>query len=92
MLALRSRWIVAAALGAALALVPGTGAIHAAPSAMLPNGWHVTPAGAITPLGTLPLHMVEDPSGRWLAVTTGGYGQNSVALVDEQTGKIVSTF
>ena len=91
MFASRKRWFVAALAFAWIALLPRAAAINAAPSTMLPNGWHVTPAGAVTALGTLPLHMIEDPSGRWLAVTTGGYGQNSVVIVDEQSGKVVST-
>ena len=77
-------------LVAALVLLSPSTSLLAASSVMLPNGWQVTPAGSIAPLGTLPLHMVEDPSGRWLAITTGGYGAVSISLVDEQTGRVVS--
>ncbi len=76
---------------AALLLLSPRTSLLAASSVMLPNGWHVTPAGSIAPLGTLPLHMVEDLSGRWLAVTTGGYGTPAISLVDEQTGRVVSS-
>lgn len=72
-------------------LLAAGASLHAAPSIRLPNGWHVTPVGSITALGTLPLHMLEDPSGRWLAVTTGGYGALAISLVDEQTGRVVSS-
>ncbi len=57
---------------------------------MLPNGWRVTPAGSITPLGTLPLHMATDPGGRWLAVTTGGFGTPEIDILDMQTGAVVA--
>jgi YVTN family beta-propeller protein len=76
-----------------LALLLGAAGVslRAATSVMLPNGWHVTPSGAITPLGTLPLHMAEDPSGRWIAVTHAGYGDLSIALVDAQSGRMASS-
>ena len=64
---------------------------QAATNVRLPNGWQVTPEVDPTPLGTLPLHMVEDPRGRWIAVVSGGYGQQSISLIDEQSGHLVST-
>ncbi len=75
----------------ALAVALRGGATKASTSVLLPNGWQVTPAGATTPLGTLPLHIVEDQNGRWLAVTTGGYGRPSISVIDERSGKIVSS-
>ena len=86
------RRFAAVSVSVALAMVARAGdSTHAATNVILPNGWQVTPAGATTPLGTLPTHMVEDPRGRWLAVTTGGYGELSISLVDEQSGQIVSS-
>ena len=82
---------LAASLSVAALLIVRSGTSPAATNIRLPNGWQVTPAGATTPLGTLPLHMVEDPTSRWLAITSGGYGQPSIALIDEQSGKIVSS-
>lgn len=82
---------MAAGLVLAFALLLRSPISHAAPSVMLPNGWYITPAGSITPLGTLPLHLTADPGGRWLAVTTGGYGQLAISLIDEQSGKVVSS-
>jgi YVTN family beta-propeller protein len=35
--------------------------------------------------------MVEDPHGRWLAVSNGGYGQNALFIIDERTGKVASS-
>lgn len=65
-------------------------ALFVRPSAAgeLPNGWSVTPAGKITPLGTLPLHMMLDPSGRWIAVTNSGWGVESVTIVNASTGLV----
>jgi YVTN family beta-propeller protein len=58
----------------------------------LPNGWRVAPnAAAILPLGTLPLQIAQDLSGRWLAISNAGFGDLSIDIVSEQTGKIVST-
>ncbi|HEV2879374.1 MAG TPA: bifunctional YncE family protein/alkaline phosphatase family protein [Candidatus Eremiobacteraceae bacterium] len=92
MISSRLRGLAALVLLVALALlVRANDGTHAATSIRLPNGWRVTPAGATTPLGTLPLHMVEDPNGKWLAVTNGGYGELSISLVDEQSGQVVST-
>ena len=79
------------ALLVALAFGSASMSLQAEPSVMLPNGWHVTPAGAVTQLGTLPLHMAEDPSGRWLAITHGGYGPLSIALVDTDAERVVSS-
>jgi YVTN family beta-propeller protein len=64
---------------------------QAASSTMLPNGWRVSPTGSVAPLSTLPLHMVSQPSGRWLAITTGGYGPVYVSIADQQTGNVVSS-
>ncbi|HME82941.1 MAG TPA: alkaline phosphatase family protein [Candidatus Eremiobacteraceae bacterium] len=63
---------------------------RAADVTALPNGWRVTPSGSsILPLGTLPLRIVQDTSGRWLAVSNAGFGDLSIAIVSQDTGKIV---
>src|SRR5471032_3347400 len=69
----------------------GADRLHAADGTILPNGWKITPAGELTPLGTLPLRVVEDPSGRWLAVSNAGYGAQSVTIVDERTGAVAAS-
>ncbi|HKW45175.1 MAG TPA: alkaline phosphatase family protein [Candidatus Eremiobacteraceae bacterium] len=88
-----TRTKIAAAIGLATLVAASSGADHvrAAVATMLPNGWTITPAGQITPLGTLPLRVIEDPSGRWLATSNAGYGPQSVAIVDEQTGAVAAT-
>jgi len=78
---------VGIALVAALAL-SGVRPVRSAIGSVLANGWRVTPAGSLTQLGTLPLHMAEDPSGRWLAVTNSGYGDQRLTIVDERSGAI----
>lgn len=62
--------------------------LRAATATLLPNGWTVTPAGRITPLGTLPLRALVDPSDRWVAVANAGYGPQMVAIVDARTGAV----
>ncbi len=83
-------WLLAAVLSAALVL-PVRAAGPRAINIRLPNGWQVTPAGTTTPLGTLPLHMVEDPHGRFLAVSDGGFGALSISTIDESSGQIVAS-
>jgi DNA-binding beta-propeller fold protein YncE len=63
---------------------------QAASGTILPNGWTITPAGQLTPVGTLPLRVVEDPSGRWLAVSNSGYGPQSVTIIDERSGAVAA--
>ncbi|MDQ6824970.1 MAG: hypothetical protein M3007_05840, partial [Candidatus Eremiobacteraeota bacterium] len=76
-----------------IAIMPAS---HVAPAqadayTTLPNGWRISPAGSTTALGTLPLHMIEDPSGRWLAVTNGGYGALALTIIEEATGHVAAT-
>ncbi|MDX1909782.1 MAG: beta-propeller fold lactonase family protein [Bacteroidia bacterium] len=54
---------------------------------LLPNGWHLTPAGEHTPLGDLPLNMVVSPRGTWVAITHNGVGEQSVMLFEAATGQ-----
>jgi YVTN family beta-propeller protein len=74
----------------AIVLVSAVTFVASASAGVLPNGWTVTPAGALTTLGTLPLHMALDPSGKWIAVTNSGYATEGVAVVNAQTGAIAS--
>lgn len=64
--------------------------VASARAGVLPNGWTVTPAGSMTTLGTLPLHMAVDPTGKWIAVTNSGYATEGVAVVNAATGAIAS--
>ena len=57
---------------------------------ILPNGWHLTPAGTLIPLpGDMPLKMLFSPDGKYLVVNTGGWHDHSVNLIDPATSKLV---
>lgn len=56
---------------------------------MLPNGWHLSPAGVGFTLGDLPLNMAVSPSKKWIAVTNNGYGRQSIQLIDTRKQKVV---
>lgn len=58
-------------------------------ASVLPNGWTVQPAGALTSLGDLPLHMAFDHSGKWIAVTNAGYAPPSVSIIEASSGRVV---
>ncbi|HLX90077.1 MAG TPA: beta-propeller fold lactonase family protein [Puia sp.] len=48
----------------------------------LPNGWSLTPAGRSMQLGDLPLNLVVSHSGKLLAVSNDGQGEQSLELID----------
>jgi YVTN family beta-propeller protein len=89
---IRTKIAAAAVVGLAtlVAAVAGAEQLHSANGTMLPNGWTITPTGQTTPLGTLPLRVIEDPTGHWLAVSNAGYGPQSVTIIDERTGTIAA--
>lgn len=58
----------------------------------LPDGWKVTPAGAIVPLaGDMPLRILPLSDGRRALVLTGGYHDHSLSVVDIEAAKAVQT-
>ena len=57
---------------------------------LLPNGWSLTPAGALAlPLGDLPLNMQLSASGKLLAVTNNGQSTQTVQLIDPVAKKVL---
>jgi YVTN family beta-propeller protein len=56
---------------------------------LLPNGWSLSPAGKILPLGDLPLNLVVSPTGKFIAVTNNGQSRQSITLIDPVTEKIL---
>jgi len=48
----------------------------------LPNGWKLTPAGKILPLGDLPLNIAISPSKKLAAITNNGESDQTIQLVD----------
>src|SRR5262245_35940096 len=57
---------------------------------LLPNGWHLTPAGKHIPTTDLPLNIVPLKDGRHALVGTCGFNPHHLSLVDIVEGKIVS--
>ena len=49
---------------------------------LLPNGWHLSPAGRSLPLGDLPLNLAVSASGKYLAATNNGQSVQSIQLID----------
>ena len=58
---------------------------------LLPNGWTLTPEGAQVPVSDLPLNMVLSNDGRYLLVTTNGNGDQTIDVIDLQTGRSAQT-
>jgi YVTN family beta-propeller protein len=48
----------------------------------LPNGWKLTPAGKLLPLGDLPLNIAISPSKKLAAVTNNGESDQTIQLID----------
>jgi YVTN family beta-propeller protein len=51
-------------------------------SVSLPNGWKLTPAGKLLPLGDLPLNIAVSPSKKLAAITNNGESDQTIQLVD----------
>ncbi|HLV78914.1 MAG TPA: bifunctional YncE family protein/alkaline phosphatase family protein, partial [Chthonomonadaceae bacterium] len=61
-------------------------------SVTLPNGWRVTPAGRALPLpGDLPAQMLFTPDGKDLLISTDGFHDHTVSVLDVAEGKIVQS-
>src|SRR5215468_8351307 len=58
---------------------------------LLPNGWTLTPEGAQAPTSDLPLNMALSNDGRYLLVTTNGNGDQTINVIDLQTGQNAQT-
>src|SRR5436309_8117376 len=58
---------------------------------LLPNGWHVAPAGRHLAVGTLPLNVVVAPDGRYAIVMTNGLQKPALTIVDLTSWTIKST-
>ena len=60
---------------------------------ILPNDWHISPAGAQVTVGNLPTNGALTPDGRYLAVTNNGCSEKTqeISIVDLQAGKKVSS-
>src|ERR1700683_5162582 len=56
---------------------------------LLPNGWAISPAGKEAPLGGMPLRGVGGPHSSFLIVTSNGYGDQFLAVVNSSTEGVV---
>ncbi|MCF6331837.1 MAG: bifunctional YncE family protein/alkaline phosphatase family protein [Draconibacterium sp.] len=56
---------------------------------LLPNGWKLSPAGREINLGGLPLNIVLVPNTHYAVVTSNGYTDHFLALVDLNAEQIV---
>src|SRR5215470_11408886 len=56
---------------------------------LLPNGWTLTPEGKQIPVSDLPLNMVMSNDGRYLLVTTNGYGLQTINVIDLTSGQSI---
>src|SRR5206468_2691213 len=54
---------------------------------LLPNGWILTPEGTQIPVSDLPLNMALSHDGRYLLVTTNGYGPQTINVIDLIEGR-----
>ncbi len=50
----------------------------------LPNGWRLSPSGEKYALGDLPMHMISDPSNRYLIIANAGQSDHSLMVFDMQ--------
>jgi YVTN family beta-propeller protein len=57
---------------------------------LLPNGWHVTPAGKHIPTTDLPLNILPLKDGRHALVGTSGFNPHHLSVIDLVEGKVVS--
>src|SRR5581483_3724182 len=60
-------------------------------ASLLPNGWHLTPAGRHVEITDLPLNIRPLKDGKRALVTTNGFNQHAVSLVDLAEGKVVAS-
>jgi YVTN family beta-propeller protein len=58
---------------------------------LLPNGWHLTPVGRHVEIADLPLNIHPLSGGKLALVTTNGFNQHAVSLVDLAEGKVVAS-
>jgi YVTN family beta-propeller protein len=95
----RSRWMLATVLTGTV-LVSGvlaaSGAVVVAGpqgdgTAVTPQGWRVTPAGAQTTLGAWPMDIAMSPKGDLALVSNAGYDHHSLMAIDPGTGKVLQT-
>ena len=68
-------------------------ASRAAVGKVLPNDWHISPAGIQVTVGNLPTNGAITPDGRYLAVTNNGCSRDTqeISIIDLKAGKKITT-
>ena len=56
---------------------------------LLPNGWKISPAGQQVPVGGLPLRVVAVPHTNLALITSNGYGDQYLSLIDLVSHSII---
>src|SRR5262245_12716940 len=57
---------------------------------LLPNGWHLTPAGRQVTLTDLPLNIVPLKDGKYALTASSGYNRHELALIDLLEARVVT--
>src|SRR5579883_3657358 len=57
---------------------------------LLPNGWHLTPAGRHVAIADLPLNIHPLKDNRHALVTTNGFNRHDLSLIDLTEGRVVT--
>ena len=66
--------------------------MRAQTTTLLPNGWKLSPAGKTIDLNSdLPLNMAVSPSGKYIAITNNGVGDQSIQLFSAEKQKVLFT-
>ena len=84
-----TRLIMRAQSGAPTSALPGAASDG---SFMLPNGWHLAPAGKHLLLSDLPLNIATTPNGRFAVIANEGLARPSLTVVDLSAWSVASTF
>jgi YVTN family beta-propeller protein len=58
---------------------------------LLPNGWHLTPAGRQVPISDLPLNIYALKDNRHALVASNGFNRHELYLVDLREGKVLGS-
>jgi YVTN family beta-propeller protein len=81
-------------LAGALAAIPNRLVTGPKPdgTSVTPQGWRITPAGTQIEVGPGPMAIASSPKGDLLLVTTGGYQDHSLLVVNPKDGKVRQGF
>ena len=58
---------------------------------LLPNGWHIRPAGQHIRVGDMPLNLIQTPDSRYLIVTSNGLAKPSFSVIDTTNWSVKSS-